>query len=168
MLTAQYVIEQGTISTGIVYVEDESIFYKTQSGKIYKIRIADIAIIGEYTLNNNPLNKNAWHIVFVDNDGRWFTIPWLTQQMQQLAEYLAYQFNISFPIEELPKTIRCKSLIRYPEILKKKELFSFTPPPDYKLPLNTWQKIMNLFRIGRYRRKWKMKLTNEVKVFLNS
>jgi hypothetical protein len=168
MLAAQYVIEQGTINSGIVYVENETLFYKTQSDKLYKIRIADIAVIGEYTLNNNPLNKNCWDLVVVSNNGKWFRIPWLTQQMQELAEYLAYQFNTSFPIEELPKTIRGKSLIRYPETLKGKELFSFTPPPDYKLPLNNWQKIMNLLQIGRYRRKWKIELTNEVKVFLNS
>ena len=138
MLAAQYVIEQGTIDSGIVYVENETLFYKIESDKLYKIRIADIAVIGEYTLNNNPLNKSCWNLVLVSNNGSWLGIPWLTQQMQELAEYLAYQFNTSFPIEELPKTIRGKSLIRYPETLKGKELFFFTPPPDYKLPLNNW------------------------------
>lgn len=166
MLAAQHVIEQGTVDTGIVYVEQETIFYKNQFGKLYKIRIADIAVIGEYTLNDQPLNKNCWYVVFVENNAKWFGIPWLTQQMQQLTDYLAYRFSTNFSIDDLSKTIRGKSLIRYPEELKGKRLFDFSPPPGYKLPLNKWQKIMNLFRMGRYRKKWKMDLTNEVKEFL--
>ena len=69
MLAAQYVIEQGTINTGIVYVDDDCIFYKPSSGKLHKIKIADIAVIGEYTLNDTPLNKNCWHAVFVAANG---------------------------------------------------------------------------------------------------
>ena len=87
--------------------------------------------------------------------------------MQQLSDYIAYHFHISFSIDQLPKTIRGKSLIRYPEVLKGKELFYFNEPANYKLPLSNWQKLLNILRLGKYGKKWRMELTSEVREFLN-
>jgi hypothetical protein len=160
------VIEPGTINTGIVYVKDNCIIYEPKSGKPVSIAFADIAIIGEYTINDHPLHKNHWHLVFVRKNGNWQQIPWLTQNMQQLTEYLAYQFKTAFPLADLSLTFRGKSIIRYPDQLNGKPLFHILPPHGYKVPLTVWQKLKSFLRFGTYRGKWRIELTDEVKVFL--
>jgi hypothetical protein len=160
------VIEPGTINTGIVYVKDNCIFYYPKSAQSLRIAITDIAIIGEYTLNDHPLTKNYWYMVFVRSNGSWQSIPWFTENMQQLKEYLAFHFKTAFPIDDLSITLRGKSLIRYPDDLKGHALFRFTPPYGYKTPLTTWQKIMSFLRLGTYSDNWQLELTDEVIAFL--
>jgi hypothetical protein len=108
----EHVIEQGTIETGIVYVQNNCIFYEPKAGRNNKISIAidGIVLIGEYTINNHLLSKNHWFMVFVSKKGSWKTIPWFTKGMQQLSVYLAYHFKTDFAPSDLTKTIREKSL----------------------------------------------------------
>jgi hypothetical protein len=166
----EHVIEPGTVETGIVYVQNNCIFYEPKSGRKTKISIAidDIVLIGEYAINNYPLNKNHWFMVFVSKKGSWKTIPWFTEGMQQLSVYLAYHFKTGFALSDLTMTIREKSLIRYPYALQGKPVFRATPPKGYKIPLTVWQKIKSFLRLGSYGKKWQLELTDEVKDFLKT
>ena len=160
------IIEKDTISTGIVYVKDNCIIYAPHRGKLATIPMNNIAIIAEYTINDHPLHKNQWYLVFVSPDGSWQSIPWFSQNIQQLSDYLAYHFKTSFSLSDLTSTIRAKSLIRYPECLHGKPLFHFIPPAGYKTPLSRWQKFKNLLRIGNYNKKWQIEFSDEVRSFL--
>lgn len=72
------IIEKGTIQTGTVYVKDAAIFYEPLHGKQIQIPINAIAVIGEYTSNDNLLNKGKWNAVFVKRNGKWESIPSFT------------------------------------------------------------------------------------------
>ena len=107
-------------------------------------------------------------MVFVSKEGSWRNIPWFTEGMQQLSAYLGYHFKTHFTLSDLTKTIREKSLIRYPHSLKGKPVFRITPPKGYKTPLTLSQKIKSFLRLGSYQKKWQIELTDEVKEFLKT
>lgn len=160
------IIEPNTIQTGAVYMRDNTIMYRCGHKAILEVNLADVVLLGEYTINNHPLNKGSWHLVFVHGNGSWKSIPWFTENMQQLSGYLAFRFHASFGPEDLPKTLWGKSIIRYPHPLKGRPLFCITPPERFRLPLTIFNKALSLLSLGRYRGTWQVALTEEVKAYL--
>jgi hypothetical protein len=156
------IIETGTIRTGVVSVKDAVLLYEPLQGQKIQISLAEIAVIGEYTINKHPFAKGNWHVAFVKRDGIWQHIPAFTQNMPQLLDYLSHYFKTDFNLYDLSQTIRAKSIIRYPNGLKGKPLFNITPPKNYKptaTPLR--QMLQRLLAPGI----WKLELTAEVKAF---
>lgn len=86
--------------------------------------------------------------------------------MPQLLNYLTFHFKTNFDLADLTKTIRAKSIIRYPDVLKGKPLFYILPPAAYTTPLTFFQKTKMVLQSVSAESKWRFELTEDVKAFL--
>jgi hypothetical protein len=150
------------ISSGIIHLHDDKIFWDYDNRNILRIDISDIVIIGEYTNPDGPYFDD-WFLTFVTKDGRWQSIPYYAANVDELIQYLSDTFKQDINITYLANSTEWKSVIRYPLRLKGKPLFKLALIEDYKAPKTFFDKILSSVGLGGLDTTSGVDLTDEVK-----
>ncbi len=149
-------------SSGIVRVENDKLFWKFENKNILEVDMEAVVVIGEYTNSDGPYFDD-WFLTFVTKDGQWYSIPWYTDNIDEVTQYLTNRFHQNLSATHLANSTNWKSVIRYPLHLEGKALFTLTPSDNYKAPKTFFDKILSSVGFGGFDTTQNIALTEEVK-----
>ena len=79
-------------SSGIITIEGDKIIWHNTDLIFATFNLSDIVVIGEHTNSNGPWFDD-WFITFVTKDGKWFSIPWHADNIDELTKILCSKFS---------------------------------------------------------------------------
>lgn len=148
-------------SSGIIAIEGDKIIWHNTDLVFATFNLSNIVVIGEYTNSNGPWFDD-WFITFVTKDGKWFSIPWYADNIDELTKILCDKFQPDLNVSYLTNSTIWKSIVRHPANLKDKPLFVLTPSKNYKEPKTFFDKILSSIGLGNFDTTKDISLTDEV------
>jgi hypothetical protein len=148
--------------SGIVRVNDGHVSWEYKNESLLQIDLNQVCVIGEYTNTNGPYFDD-YFLALVTKDGRWVSIPWYADNIDELTLYLSEKLHQDVNVSYLANSMEWKSFIHYPTYLKGQPLFTLTQTDNYKLPKTLFEKIIAAIGLGNFNSDHQIDLTNEVK-----
>jgi hypothetical protein len=139
-----------------ISVRDGIIFLYEPEQPVVEIDSRDIVLIGE---SNHP--EDGWYIILVTKDGGWDAIPWESENIQALIDFLDDRFHFNMDPTILSRTEKQSSVVRFPPQLAGHTLFTSDVLPENK---NLLQKIRAFMKV---RETSQDVLTQEIKELLS-
>ena len=149
-------------TSGIVRISDGHVFWEYKDETLLQIDLNDICVIGEHTNSDGP-HFDDYFLVLVTKDGRWATIPWYADNIDELTQYLSKKLQQDINVSYLANSTEWQSFILYPTHLKGQPIFTLTPTDNYKLPKTLFEKAIAAIGLGNFNSDQNIGLTNEVK-----
>jgi hypothetical protein len=149
-------------SSGIISIEGDKVIWHNIDLVFATFNLSDIVVIGEHTNSNGPWFDD-WFIDFVTKGGKWFSIPWYADNIDELTKLLCAKFEADLNGSFLTGSTKWASVVRHPVHLKNKPLFKLTPTENYKEPKTIFDKMLYSFGLGNFDTTKKLDITDEVK-----
>jgi len=147
--------------SGFITLEGMKVIWHNDDIVFTSFDLSEIAIIGEHTNSNGPWFDD-WFIDFVKKDGSWSSISWYADNIEELTEYLSKNFQKDFYSSYLTNSTSWNSVVRYPDPLKGKPLFTIIPTKSYKEPKTFLGKILHGCGWGKFDTTKVIRLSQEV------
>jgi hypothetical protein len=154
-------------SSGVVTIDGDTVIWHNTDVVFATFNLSEIAVIGEHTNSNGPWFDD-WFITFVTKEGKWLSIPWYAENIDELTTILCDKFQTDMKGSYLAGSTKWASVVRYPSQLKNKSLFKFTPTGSYKEPKTFFDKLLYGLGLGNFNTSKYITLTDEVKEELTS
>lgn len=108
------------MNSGIIRIENNTIFWDFKEENIAIVDIESVKLIGEYTIQTLD---DDWYIVFVFNDCSWKRISMYADNIKYLLDFLSENVHIDLNKTQLANSTQFLSIVSYPDILRGKNLF---------------------------------------------
>jgi hypothetical protein len=148
--------------SGIITIEGEMVVWHNIDLVFATFNLSDVVVIGEHTNSNGPWFDD-WFINFVTKDGKWFSISWYADNIDELTKILCNRFQSGLDGSFLTGSTKWASVVRHPTHLENKPLFKLTPTENYKEPKTILDKMLYSFGLGNFDTTKELDLTDEVK-----
>ena len=154
-------------SSGAVTIQDDEVVWHNADLVFAIFNLSDVAVIGEHTNSSGPWFDD-WFLDVVTKDGRWFSIPWYADNIEELTRILSDRFQQDLNTSFLTNSTTWASVIRYPGHLKSRPLFKVIPTKNFKAPKTVFDKMLFVLGMGRFDTTKTLALTEEVDKELTS
>lgn len=152
--------------SSIISLQGDKVIWHNEDLVFSTFNLLDVVAIGEYTTASGSWFDD-WFLVFVKNDGSWNKVSYYANNIEELIEYLSSKFDPDLEVSVLAESTSWKSVVRYPVVLKGKQLFERVPSDCYNPPRNLLQKYLHAFGIGKFDTSMKIALSEEVRDFIS-
>jgi hypothetical protein len=149
--------------SGVVVLEEDVIKWMYDGELLLSIKLADIAVIGEYTTAAGPW-MDDWFIVFVKKDATFYQIPFYAEGREELIHFLNAELVPNPFIGMLVNSTRWTSIVNYPDAIKAKPLFQLRSAGEYGYLERIVRKALISLGIGESEEE--ILLSEEVKNYL--
>jgi len=147
--------------SGYTCIRNNTICWDFNNERVLQIEADQVVVIGEYTTAEGPA-RDDWFITFVTTDGKWQSISWYAENIDELIKFLTDKFQTDFNISYLTGEVKWKSIVRFPKTLEKKQLFEVTPPTSEEIKMSLWNQIKNTLGLLPGNIKLSSEVQNEV------
>lgn len=140
-MTEERNIAEKEKGSGKAFIKEEKIYWVHQEKIIITISISEIKIIGEYTVEANPV-ADDWFIVFVLAENEISQIPANASGVEDVLKQLSERFGTTISIG-LFYSSRLNSRIIWPKKIEGLQLYKAEPMPakNFLGKLWIWLKI---------------------------
>jgi hypothetical protein len=132
----------GSTESGRIWLEDGAIHYHSQNYGSWKLPIAEIRVIGEYTNQNGPF-LDDWFIAFVLAPNGWYEASMYAEGNDEFRASLANELGEDALVGRLYSSTDFASRIIWPRSLHGEPFLRFTT-----LPGSWWRELFGLEKVA--------------------